>query len=64
MTVIWGDCTFEIFLDQSWVVSIEAEARWAIENNLTDGTEVPNYLDYIYMDALEEVKPEAIGIIR
>ena len=24
-------------------------------------TEFPNYLDYIYLDALEEVKPEAVA---
>jgi NitT/TauT family transport system substrate-binding protein len=64
MTAIWDDVVMEIFLDQAWIVNIEAEARWAIKNKLTDKTEVPNYLDYIYYDALEEVKPEAIGIIR
>jgi NitT/TauT family transport system substrate-binding protein len=64
MTAIWDDVIMEIFLDQSWIVAIEAEARWAIKNGLTDKTVVPNYLNYIYYDALEEVKPEAIGIIR
>jgi len=64
MTTIWDDVTMEIFLDQSLIVTIEAEARWAIKNKLTNKTEVPNYLDYIYYDALEDVKPEAIGIIR
>ncbi len=64
MTAIWDDVIMEIFLDQSLLVTIEAEARWAIKNKLTDKTEVPNYLDYIYFDALEEVKPEAIGIIH
>ncbi|MFC1907771.1 ABC transporter substrate-binding protein [Chloroflexota bacterium] len=64
MTAIWDDVIMEIFLDQSLIVTMEAEARWAIRNKLTDKTDVPNYLDYIYYDALEEVKPEAIGIIR
>ncbi len=64
MTKFWDAFTFEISLDQSLLVAIEAEARWAINNKLTDKIEVPNYLDYIYYDALEEVKPEAIGIIR
>jgi len=43
---------------------MEDQARWAIQNNSTDATEVPNYLDHIYIDALLEVKPEAIGIIH
>ena len=64
MTKFWDAFTFEISLDQSLIVAIEAEARWAINNKLTDKTEVPNYLDYIYYDALEKVKPEAVGIIR
>ena len=64
MTAIWEDVTMEIFLDQSLLVAIEAEARWAIRNELTDKTEIPNYLDYIYVDALEEVKPEAVTIVR
>ena len=61
---LWDIYNFEITLDQSLLVALEAEARWAIKNNLTDKTEVPNYLDYIYFDALEEVKPEAVGLIR
>jgi NitT/TauT family transport system substrate-binding protein len=64
MAKFWDVFTFEIFLDQSLIVAIEAEARWAINSKFTDKTEVPNYLDYIYYDALEEVKPDAIGIIR
>jgi NitT/TauT family transport system substrate-binding protein len=61
---LWGLYNFKVTLDQSLLVTLEAEARWAIENKLTEATEIPNYLDYIYMDALEEVKPEAVGIIR
>ena len=60
----WDEFTFEISLDQSLLINIESEARWAINNNLTDATEVPNYLDYIYLDALEEVRPNAVTIIR
>jgi NitT/TauT family transport system substrate-binding protein len=55
---------FELSLDQSLLINTEDEARWAIKNNLIDKTEIPNYLDYIYIDALEEVKPEAVGIIH
>ncbi len=64
LTELWDVFNFEVTLDQSLLVTLETEARWAIKNKLTDKTEVPNYLDYIYLDALEEVKPEAVGIIR
>ncbi len=60
----WQQGEFTLFLDQALIMSLEDQARWAVKNNLTEATEVPNYLDYIYMDALEEVNPEAITIIR
>jgi NitT/TauT family transport system substrate-binding protein len=61
---VWSDFHFVVDLPQSMILAMEDQARWKMENNLTDKTEVPNYLDYIYLDALEEVKSEAIGIIR
>ncbi len=61
---LWELFNFRVTLDQSLLVTLEAQARWAIENKLTNKTEVPNYLDYIYLDALEKVKPEASRIIR
>jgi NitT/TauT family transport system substrate-binding protein len=53
-----------IELPQGIINTIEEQARWAIENNLTHVTSIPNYLDYIYTDALEKIKPKAITIIR
>jgi NitT/TauT family transport system substrate-binding protein len=64
VTRFWPDFTFELSLDQSLIVTLEAEARWAMRNKLTTGSQVPNYLDYIYSAALEDVNPETIGIIR
>jgi len=61
---LWELYDFKVTLDQSLLVTLEAEARWAIKNKLTEATEVPNYLGYIYYDALEDVKPEAVRIIR
>ena len=64
VSAIWDDYVFEIFLDQSLLLSWEDIARWAIENEFTEKTKVPNYLNLIYLDGLEAVKPEAITIIR
>ena len=61
---VWDDFEFQLILDQAIIITLEDEARWAIDNNLTDATEVPNYLDYIYSDILEEIKPKAVTIIR
>jgi NitT/TauT family transport system substrate-binding protein len=43
---------------------MEDEARWMIENKLTTKTTIPNFLDYLYLDGLLTVKPEAVNIIR
>lgn len=62
VNAFWDDFEPEISLDQSLVITLEDEARWAVKNNLTDKKEVPNYLNYIYADALKAVKPEAVGM--
>lgn len=60
----WPRFTHEIGLSQDILLNMEAEARWVIANKLTTETKVPNYLDYIYFDALQKVKPYAITIIH
>ena len=60
----WPRQEFIVILEQSMLTTFDDQARWRIDNNLTEATEVPNYLEYIYVDALEEVKPGAVTIIR
>jgi NitT/TauT family transport system substrate-binding protein len=64
VTSIWNEFNFELFLDQATLTTLENEARWAIRNKLTDRIKVPNYLNFIYLDAMEAVKPEGVTIIR
>ncbi len=59
-TAVWDDFVFKISLDQSLLATLEDEARWAMANNFVKATEIPNYLDYVYIDALDEIKPEAV----
>lgn len=59
---IWNDLTFKLFLDQSILISLEDQARWAIRNKLTDAGKIPNYLSYLDPDLLMAVKPEAVRI--
>ncbi|MHB8882568.1 MAG: ABC transporter substrate-binding protein [Thermodesulfovibrionales bacterium] len=61
---IWSIFTTQVTLDQGLLVDFEAQTRWALKNQLTDGTSMPNYLGYIYFDGLLAVKPEAVRIIR
>ncbi|MBM4308175.1 MAG: ABC transporter substrate-binding protein [Deltaproteobacteria bacterium] len=64
VTSIWNELNFELFLDQGILTALEDEARWAIRNKLTDRKKVPNYLNFIYLDALQAVKPKGVTIIR
>ena len=61
---LWNDYKYRVSLPQFLLITLEDEARWYIESGQTDKTEVPNYLNYIYIDALVEVKPDAVTIIR
>lgn len=60
----WSDHIFEVSLDQSLILALEDESRWAIRNRLTNATKVPNYLNAIYLDGLRAVKPDAVRILR
>jgi ABC-type nitrate/sulfonate/bicarbonate transport system substrate-binding protein len=61
---LWPLNDFSLGLDQSLLIALEEESRWAVENGLTAGKKAPNYLDYFYLDGLTAVKPEAVRIIR
>jgi len=63
-SLIWDTFNFQLILDQSIFTSLEDQARWAIREGFTDKKEIPNYLDFIYLDALKEVKPESVTIIH
>lgn len=61
---VWSDYSFGLFLDQAMLLTFEQQARWAQDNNIVSESAAPNYLNFIYFDALEAMKPEAITIIH
>jgi len=61
---MWGDSSFTVTLDQSLILALEDESRWAIKGGLTGAREIPNYLDFIYFDGLKSIKPDAVRILR
>ena len=61
---VWQQNSFMVSLDQTLLLSMEDEARWAIDNILIDKPAVPNYLDFISFDALTKVKPDAVTIVH
>lgn len=64
VSALWDKFVFEVSLNQSLLVTLDDEAKWAIRNNLTDKRDLPNYFEFIYMDALHEVRPDAVTIIH
>jgi ABC-type nitrate/sulfonate/bicarbonate transport system substrate-binding protein len=60
---VWPDYEYSVMLDQSFILLMQDEARWLINNNLTSSTSTPNFLDYIYVDGLKSVRSESVNII-
>ncbi len=60
----WPAHNFVVKLNQELLLIMEDQARWRIANNLTDATQVPNYLNYINFEVLDMVMPDAVTIIR
>jgi len=60
----WPEYRFRVSLDQSLLLQLEDESRWAIKNKLTGRTDVPNYLDHFDMAPLQAVAPAAITVIH
>lgn len=61
---LWADLNFSLSLRQSLLISLESEARWAMERGFVQSRKIPNYLDYLLLDPLTEVQPSAVTIIR
>ncbi len=60
----WPRRSPRVSLDQSLLLRLEAQARWAIRNNLVDTATVPNYLSVIHWQPLDAVRPSAVSVVR
>ncbi|HOO73383.1 MAG TPA: NrtA/SsuA/CpmA family ABC transporter substrate-binding protein [Spirochaetota bacterium] len=61
---IWNEYTHALTLDQLLLITMEAEAHWLIRSGITAETRVPNYLNFIHYQSLEQIRPNAVSIIR
>jgi NitT/TauT family transport system substrate-binding protein len=55
---------FRVRLDQSLLVQMEEEARWALRSGLVASRAPPNLLQTIVAEPLAAVKPEAVGYLK
>lgn len=61
---LWDIIDFDLSLGQSLLIMLEGEAKWMLRKKMYNAPEPPDFMDYIYFDALEKAKPEGIQIIR
>ncbi len=61
---VWPQHKISLSLDFSLIAAMNDEAHWMIHNNLTTETAIPDFSNYVYVDGLKEIKPEAVNIIR
>jgi len=60
---VLDDIEVDVALSHALIVALEDEARWAIDNKLTDAQEAPDFQQLIAADAMRTVKPTAVTII-
>lgn len=59
-----GFFEFQVRLDQSLLVLMEEEARWALRSGLAPAQPPPDFLAAIAMVPLLSVRPERVGLLR
>jgi len=60
----WNIYQFDVSLEQSLIITLEDIARWAVKSGLTQKKGIPNYLDFIYSEALDGIDPDSVTIIK
>ena len=55
---------YMLSLDQTFIKTLEGEARWFSQQKGNVGTKPANYLDFIYPLPLRKVKPQAVTIVK
>jgi NitT/TauT family transport system substrate-binding protein len=61
---LWRDYRFDVSLEQSLLLALEDESRWAIQNKLVADSTMPNFLNHLHLDALAAVRPAAVTVIH
>lgn len=61
---LWPELKARVLLDQSLLLMLENQARWVNKIKTSSAGDVPNYLDYIYLDGLHQIEPEAVTVMH
>jgi len=60
----WKNFNFRLDLAQSQLMTLEEEARWAMERGYVEKKPVPNFLPNLYLDALLATQPERVTVVH
>ena len=63
MQQVWDKTRLSVTLNQSLIASLESFSKWSRAKEGKEG-EGPNFLKYIYPDALAQVDPKAVTIFK
>lgn len=61
---LWPSYRFEVALRQGLLIALEDETRWAMKNELTAETDLPNYLNNVDLEPLRVVAPAAVTVVH
>lgn len=61
---VWDAFNYRVVLDQTLLLTLEDETRWAMKSGQAKQAAMPDYLSFIHLDSLKAVKPEAIRMNR
>jgi ABC-type nitrate/sulfonate/bicarbonate transport system substrate-binding protein len=61
---LWNIVDFDLSLGEGLLRTLEGEAKWVIRKKMYPTIQMPDFMEYIYFDALEKVKPSGIHIDR
>ncbi len=61
-TSLWDEFYFGLSMDQSLLLVLKSEARWAMESGLVESSKIPDYHNYFYHDAIKVVAPHNLNI--
>ncbi|MDK1046107.1 MAG: ABC transporter substrate-binding protein [Anaerolineales bacterium] len=61
---LWGLVDFDLALSESLLTVMEDQANWLLGKNLYDVKEIPDFKEFLYLDAMKAVKPSGLRIIR
>jgi NitT/TauT family transport system substrate-binding protein len=60
---MWPKGKYALSLDQPLLLALEDQSRMLLKNRPAAGKEIPNYLNYLYVEALRQAAPDAVRIV-